>query len=120
MNTNYDEVPPIAVMIDLMDGFIRTQIIAVAANLGVADALDRGPLRVDQIAESIGADPTALGRIMRTLASIGVFSENDQGEYEQNALSETLRTGVPGSLNAFAALYGQDWYRLPWTKLTDY
>ena len=112
--------PPAAVMIDLMDGFIRTQIIAVAANLGVADALHEGPKSISQIADSVGADPIALGRVMRTLASIGVFVENEQGIYEQNPLSETLRSDIPGSLNAFATLYGQDWYRLPWMNLTEY
>ena len=80
---------PAAVMIDLMDGFIRTQIIAVAANLRVADALHEGPKSIGQIADSVGAEPIALGRVMRTLASIGVFVENDQGKYEQNPLSET-------------------------------
>jgi hypothetical protein len=115
-----NEMPPAAVMNELVNGFVQTQIIAVAADLGVADVLHGGPMTVDQIAESVNADPQALSRVIRSLASIGIFTDNGDGTYQQNPLSETLRSDVAGSLQAFAVLYGQDWYRVPWTKLTEH
>ena len=39
---------------------------------------------------------------MRALASVGIFSENDKGEFSNTPLSETLRNDVPGSMKAMA------------------
>ena len=118
-NTEKHALPPHAVMNSLMDGFVRTQIIAVAAELRVADALHSGPLSIDQITDTVEADSTALGRVMRSLASTGIFTENSDGLFGQTPLSETLRSDAPGTMRDFAILYGQEWYRRPWARLTD-
>ena len=49
----------------------------------------------------------------------GVFTRNSDGLYEQTALSETLRSNIPGSMHIFAIMYGQQWYRRPFQGLSD-
>lgn len=44
----------------LMDGFRTRQMLYVAAKLGVAEVLAQGPRTGPEVAEAVGADPTAL------------------------------------------------------------
>jgi hypothetical protein len=101
--------PAAATMQRLIMGFRITQLVAVAARLGVADHLRHGPRTPDQLAGSIGADPRALHRVLRALASVGVFAETADGAFELTPLAELLRTDVPGSLHGVALLYGEEW-----------
>ena len=45
-----------------------------------------------------GVDACALHRVMRALASKGVFCERPGARYALTPLGATLRTGVPGSM----------------------
>jgi methyltransferase family protein len=51
-----------------MDGFLTTQLLYVAARLGIAEALANGPRSADDLARAVGAEPVALGRVLRGLA----------------------------------------------------
>ena len=74
--------------------------LAVAAQLRVADALAAGPKAVTDLAAETGAHAPSLYRVLRALASVGVFAEDEGGRFHQTPLSEVLRTGVPGSMRA--------------------
>ena len=50
------------------DGFLTTQLLYVAAKLGVADVLAGGPRTGAEVAEAVGADPDLLTRVLRGLA----------------------------------------------------
>jgi O-methyltransferase domain len=54
----------------------------------------------------MGANPRALYRILRALASAGIFYEMPNGQFEHTGLSECLRSGVPSSMRAWARLHG--------------
>ena len=69
------ELPPPAQMILLLGGFRVSQALYAAAALGVADQLVAGPAPVKALAERTGAHPPSLHRLLRTLASGGVFTE---------------------------------------------
>ena len=43
----------------LIDGYVTTQLLYVAAKLGVADVLAEGPRSGQEIADAVGADPDA-------------------------------------------------------------
>jgi precorrin-6B methylase 2 len=90
-------------------GFRRTQLICVAARLGLADALRDGPRPVEDLARSTGADERALRRVLRALASEGVFAQTASGDFETTPLAELLRSDAPGSMRAMAMLYGEPW-----------
>jgi C-methyltransferase len=63
---------PIAIS-ELIVGAWVSQAIQTAAKLRIADALSEGPLPLDDLARRVGADPDALGRLMRALISRGIF-----------------------------------------------
>lgn len=92
---------------DLLRGALATRALALVADLHVADALAAGPLPVADVAREVGADADALKRLLRALASEGVFAEHEPGVYGNTAASELLRTGW----GEFAHLFGGAWHR---------
>ena len=51
-----------------------SQAVYAAAELGIADALARGPLPLNELANRVGADADALKRLMRALIGRGEYS----------------------------------------------
>jgi len=99
-----------AALQQMTNGYWATQIIYVAAKLGVADCLQAGPRTIEWLAQSTETHAPSLDRLMRALASLGVFRENDDGEYETTPLGRCLVRGSPGALRARAILNGEEWY----------
>src|SRR3954447_1404487 len=96
------DVSPPAAMMGLITGYWVSQAVGVVALLAVADQLGDGPRQSDELARAVGADPRALYRVLRLLASIGVFVEVAPGSFGLTPLGETLRSDVPGSVRNFA------------------
>jgi len=94
-----------------MSGYMVTQALSVAAQLSVGDHLARGPLAVDELAKLAGADPDALHRVLRALASVGVFEELADKRFAHTPTSELLRADHKPSLRHLAMLFGGDLYR---------
>ncbi|MBA2448838.1 MAG: methyltransferase [Chloroflexi bacterium] len=99
-----------AALQQMSNGYWATQIIYVAAKLGIADLLKDGPRGIHALAESTETHAPSLYRLMRALAGLGVFRENEAGEYETTALGRCLASGSPGALRARTILNGEDWY----------
>ncbi len=98
-----------ATLRQLIMGFRMTQLIYVAAKLGLADQLEQGPQTPQQLGHAVGAEPHALYRLLRALASLGLFAETDEGAFTVTPLAQLLQTHVPGSLRSLALLYGEEW-----------
>ena len=114
MNAGAHPPDPVAVrfqLLDLLGGFLRTQALHTAARLGVADVVGEDPVSVDVLAERVGADPSALHRVMRLLAASGVFSEASPGVFASTPLSEGLKEDFPTSVRYMAMFQGSDTYR---------
>jgi hypothetical protein len=107
---NTDQTPPAAKMLQMLNGLLVTQLIYVAAKLGLADLLEHGPKSSDELASSVNAHPRSLYRLLRALASLGVFAETQDGRFELTSLAVLLQDGVPGSLRAYAVMRGEPWY----------
>src|SRR5262245_28216159 len=90
-------------------GFRTTQMIHVAAKLKLADHLAAGPRSPLELAASVGAEPLALYRLLRALASLGIFAGDAGGAFALTPQAELLRSDVQGSLRDVALLYGEDW-----------
>jgi SAM-dependent methyltransferase len=114
-----DEVPPPVAMMGLITGYWISQAVGVVATLGVADRLANGPRTYDEIAREVGAAPEALYRVMRLLASIGVFAQAPSGSFELTALGQTLRSDTPGSVRNFAITETAPGHWLPWGRLEE-
>jgi hypothetical protein len=106
-------------MMQLITGTWVSQAVSAAATLGVADALARGPHRVDAIADAVGADADALYRLLRALAGLGIVDELDDREFRLTEFGELLRTDAPNSLRGIAVMVGAPWHRSAWTDLAD-
>ena len=92
----------------LIMGFRITQMIHVAAKLELADHLARKPQTARELAPLVGAEAVPLHRLLRALASIGVFAESAGSVFEMTPMAELLRGDRPGSLRSTAMLYGDE------------
>jgi O-methyltransferase domain/Dimerisation domain len=101
---------PRARMLGLVGGFMVTQTLGTIARLGIADLVREQPRSPEELAEVAGTDPDALRRILRALASIGVFEHVD-GVVHQTELSELLCEGAVGSVRGHAEMFSGLHYR---------
>jgi hypothetical protein len=82
----------------LMDGYLTTQLLYVAAKLGVAEVLADGSRTGAEIAAAVGADADRLTRMLRGLVIEDVLAETEDGRFALTPIGECLRDGVPSSL----------------------
>jgi O-methyltransferase domain len=99
---------PEAQLWDLLRGALGTRALAIVSDLGVAEALAGGPRPVRELASEVGADSDTLYRLLRALASDGVFAEEEPGVFRNTEASERLRDAGWG---AFAHLFGSSFYQ---------
>ena len=108
---------PAATLLHLMTGYRAMQALYVAARLGIADLLKDGARGSEELARATGADARALHRLLRALASLGVFGEDADGRFAPSELGALLRSDVPGSLRAAAIFFGDERNWHAWGKL---
>ena len=94
---------------DMLRGALATRALAIVSDLGIADALVGGPRPVAELAREVGADEDVLHRLLRALASDGVFEETEPGVFRNTEASDVLRRGE--GWNDFAHLFGGVWHR---------
>ncbi len=104
-------------MLHLITSYRVTQTIHVAAKLGIADLLKNGPKRSEELAAETATNAPALYRVLRALASIGVFREVEYDLFDLTTLGESLRSDVPGSMRAWAMMVGGEHHWQPWEHL---
>ena len=91
--------PPQQVLMQISQGMWLAQTVATAARLGIADALAQSqPQESTTLARAVGADPRALARLLRALASIGVLTEPLPHQYALTPVGELLRGDIPDSM----------------------
>jgi hypothetical protein len=91
---------------DALRGALVTRALALAADLRVAPALVGGPRSCEDLAHERGADADALYRVLRALASDGIFEETEPRVFANTAASEVLARDGWGD---FAHLFGGVW-----------
>lgn len=111
------EPPPQVALMNLTTGHWISQAIFVAAKLGIADLLRDGPRTSDDLARSVGANARALYRILRALASVGVFAEGNDGRFALTPMAECLQIDDPGSMRAWSLITGVEFGFRPWGEL---
>jgi O-methyltransferase len=105
------------VMFNLIGGRWVTQMIYVVAALGIADLLADGPRSVEDLANAAGAQAQPLYRVLRCLASRGIFEETKPSRFKLTPLAATLRRDVPGSMRALALMTGSRYQEESWSQL---
>ncbi|RAL24049.1 methyltransferase [Thermoflavimicrobium daqui] len=99
--------------------FQESQAIITAAKLGIADLLKDGPKSVDELAQLCHAHPETLYRLLRALASIGIFKEEDHTVFSLTPLSHYLRSDVEGSVHSLALMVGDTKAWSAWGDLIE-
>jgi hypothetical protein len=85
---------PVELIVDLALGYLVSRALHVATELGIADQLVEGPKSVDELAIRTGADRASLYRLLRTLASQGVFVEDERARFALTPAGALLQRGV--------------------------
>src|SRR5580765_6335658 len=102
------EMPPEAQLMQLIGGSFVTQVIYIGTKLGIADLLAGGAKNTADLAASTETDENSLYRLLRSLASLGIFAENTDGSFSNTPVSELLRVDSPKSLRAMMLFMGDD------------
>jgi SAM-dependent methyltransferase len=100
----------------MLNGHAIAQALSVAARLQIADLVADSPLGAEELASQTGTHAPSLYRMLRTLASFGVFREDQQGRFSLTPLAGCLRKDADDSQWAFAMLAGQEFFRA-WGEL---
>jgi hypothetical protein len=95
----------------LVDGYLGTQLLYVAAELGIADALGDGDRSAAELAPDVGADPAVLERVLRGLAADGVLDERPGRRFALTEIGELLATGHPRSMRGAVLARGRLYYQ---------
>ncbi len=88
-------VPPQMVLMQMATAYWVSQSIYAAAKLGIADQLKAGPKHWDQLAAATGSNSSALYRLLRALASVGVFAEIEPGRFSLTPWETTCEVICP-------------------------
>ena len=97
---------PEAVVWDALRGGLVTRALGLVADLRIAALLAGGPRTTDDLGQATGANPDTLHRILRALASDGIFAQDESGAFRNTPASELL---VDGGWDDFAHLFGEVW-----------
>ncbi|MBM3725823.1 MAG: methyltransferase [Acidobacteria bacterium] len=103
------ELPPNAILLQLAFGKAITCSLSAVARLGIADHMTAEPRPVDAIAASAGVHADSLNRVLRMLASLGVFQEAPGPAYGLTPMGNLLRTDAEGSMRNFLTMFGDRW-----------
>jgi O-methyltransferase domain/Dimerisation domain len=101
----------------LINGYQISQAIYVAARLGIADHLSHGPLSSIELARLSGSHPRTLYRLLRALASAGVFHEAEDRTFSLTPMGECLRSDSSTPLDGWAAYIGRPYAWQAWGHL---
>ena len=102
----------------MITGYWISQAIYAAAKFNIADHLKHGSKSIDELAEATSTNADALYRLLRALASKGIFAEGESRQFSLTPLAEPLQSESPGSKRAMALMSGDEQFRA-WAEI-DY
>jgi hypothetical protein len=108
---------PSAALMRLVNGYQVSQAIHVAATLGIADLLADGPRTSDDLAAATDCAPPSFYRLLRALASVGVFREEGGRRFAMTPLGDCLRADRPEGVGFRARRLGLPFHWQPWGDL---
>ncbi|HEX8162269.1 MAG TPA: methyltransferase [Pyrinomonadaceae bacterium] len=112
------ELPPEAALTQMIFGAFVSQAISVAAELGIADLLAGQPQTVAALAAATATHERSLYRVLRTLASVGVFRETGEKVFALTPLAAPLRSDAPNSMRNGAIFMGAEWHWRVYGEMT--
>jgi hypothetical protein len=104
-------------LLGLINGFQITQAIHVASTLRVADHLGDGARSAGELASLTNCHPASLYRLLRALAAVGVFREEEGRKFTLTPMGDCLRTDSTMPLGAWAEVVGSRYFWQAWGHL---
>lgn len=108
--------PPPFRIIQIGSAFWQSRALYVAAKTGIADELGNKERNTASIAESLNLHEDHLYRLMRMLASIGVFTETSPKVFKNSKLSDYLRQDNPDNVRAMVLMHNSPEMAMPWME----
>jgi len=108
MNNAIVKAPP-ANMRMMMSNMVASKCLGIAAELGIADLIGEIPKSIETLSNELELDEDSLYRLIRVLASQGIFAINQERVIANTEISEFLREDAPGSQRNFARMMGSSW-----------
>ncbi|HZE72221.1 MAG TPA: methyltransferase dimerization domain-containing protein [Pyrinomonadaceae bacterium] len=96
--------PPDAILTQMLFGAQMQKSICVATKLGIAELLAERPQTADELAAETETHAPSLYRLLRTLASIGIFAETADHKFELTPIAALLRSDAPNSMHDFVIM----------------
>ncbi|WRL39283.1 methyltransferase [Cyanobacterium aponinum AL20118] len=110
-------LPPHIQLTQMISGYWLSQSIYVISKLGIPDLLQNSPQTCEKMASLKNINSSALYRVMRALASVGIFSEVESQRFSLTPLGEYLCENHPQSVKATAIMLGEAPHYQAWGNL---
>jgi len=110
-------LPPQLLLYQMAIGHYVSHALHVAVKLGIADQLKDGPRDAGELARATTTHAPSLARVLRLLASVGVFEEREDGRFALTSIGECLRTDVPGSSGPMVSVFTGPKMQDAWKEL---
>jgi len=107
--------PPAQIMKFIVGKWISKPIY-VAAELGIADMLADHPKSIEELAHATHSHAPFLYRMMRALASVGIFFETEGQRFELTPMAECLKADA---MRSIALLFNSEWSDKAWGHFMD-
>lgn len=115
MRKDSEEFPPLT-LLKMATGYWVSQAVYVAAKLGIADLLEKGPRSCSDLASDTGTHRDSLCRLMRALVSLGVFTAEERNCFGPTPTGQCLQSNTAGSMRAMVLTLGEEHYQA-WAHL---
>lgn len=104
----------------MISGYWPSQICGTVARLRIADHLADSPATIAELEALTSADPDGLGRLLRAAATVGLFTEHEDGRFTLTPLGAELRDDPAGdSVRDYAIGVTAPGQWLPFARLYD-
>ena len=104
-------------LVAIARGYQRSRALTVVAELGIADLLNDGGRSVEDLAAASGAAAEPLYRLLRALASLGVFHEEHERRFSLTPMGQFLRADHPLTVAPVARMFGAEYQWKAWGEL---
>jgi hypothetical protein len=112
-----DDLAPHVQLIQMGRAHVVARTVYAAAKLRLADQLASGPKSAAELAGPMHVHAPSLHRLMRTLASLGILTEQTEQRFALTDLGEALKTGAPGSARSSLMISGSPWALRGWDNI---
>ena len=108
---------PYEVLFQMVIGKWISQALGTIVEIGVPDQLAKGARQCSDIAREAGASEDGIYRLLRALASVGLFAESADRRFKLTGMGQLLRSDHPESLAGYARFTAHDITWRPWGQL---